>query len=329
MSELWDRSRLVQVVTNESEVSKALLQQSKPYEDQLSGIFPDWKGFLCPICLVHYCDSTKARMLSRAHIWPDDKSCLTTILCKKCNNTIGSKYEAGFLDVEEASVNKRLGRRRERLIVKGDNIEANLECAYYDETDAGRGKLKLAVNDRDCSENTRANFHEIMNGMDGGSVILHFSHTYPSIRKHQIGHLAIAFLAMFRHYGYEFALTQLADSMRKVIWFDEIESPIHIVDIEMDTESELVPWIADDQSAGVGFMIPLKTFRETKQYFILPPLDRDYSDIPISDFHGNARVIGDFEENRAKTKFAMPMWRQFYGRQLVKMDLQYIRIKDG
>lgn len=284
-------------------------------------MFPEFDGFICPICLIQYRGVQANSHLSSAHIWPKALGGkLATVICKRCNNSIGTKYEAHLIESKKATSARRLGRKRERLIVKGETLMANVEAVFIDNSQDENANWKIIYDDTKCDSQSRENFHKIMSNQDG-AVKLEFTHHHPKHKLSDIALLSCAFLSMFKHFGYEFVFTELGVSMSNAIWHGNIEKKILIQSLSLPQSNLLVPWIASDQSQGFGFAIPISQSAGINEYFILPPLGKQYHEFDCDTFSGGVEVIARFIENIDATKTTCPVWRQFYKKSMFKAPL--------
>jgi hypothetical protein len=186
---------------------------------------PEHRGvFMCPLCLRVFTPSemgkiTKAHLLSQrlgGRRW--------TLACKECNNTIGTQIES-YETTRAHYQNVLMGRSK-------SSIRVQLECRDNDGSaaavhadmrvdgpDCEKPVVRLNVADRSSNPKQVQQMQEWIRSKAGTQMQdwefgLSFQ-ARASWRKGTLAYLHAAFLLLFDHFGYEWALDPTADTIRR------------------------------------------------------------------------------------------------------------------
>lgn len=160
---------------------------------------------VCPICRVgHLRDSVAATepgtetTMDIAHVWPE--SCggtLVTLTCKKCNSRIGSKYDSQIAEdyaVVAALGGEGAGTINGRMYFEGGSIGVEFK---RDQNGFHLNEIAAQTNPEDTKR-----FLDLPRPGEQLKFKLVWKH--PDPMRHSVAILHSAYLAMFRHFGYEY-----------------------------------------------------------------------------------------------------------------------------
>ena len=175
--------------------------------------------FVCPLCLDEF---TKSEMLdnkvSEEHIIPSSLGGnFTTLTCKKCNNEDGSELDAHVIQrirVEQGTV-----PINSRVTVGEDEVGADI--IFSDEKNISHKILVVSKQSNPKSINRVQD--ELKKNPEEISLNLKFGYNE---RASLVGLIRIAYLMMFRKFGYAYILQDFANQIRQQIKKPFEESPM-------------------------------------------------------------------------------------------------------
>ena len=317
MAPLWDKSKPIRTDPKKSIKGSVSRTELAQYNSQFKLMFKlkeEQNVFVCPVCVVAYQLEQANLVLSKAHIWPKALGGqLSTILCRSCNSQIGTKYESNLVQNERARHRNQLGRHKEEIVVHGETLTARVKATITSNFSNSSPALNFEFNEEQCDPREVEKLDLLIQNKDG-KYRLKFS-TITKIKGEQIAFLTVAYLAMFRHFGYEFVFTNLGLSMRNAIWNGDSTHSV-LRETQESNEFELcIPWIAKSVDKGIGFVIPYQKREGKTDFFVLPGLGSQFHEV---NYESNTNVevfqIGRFFELIAETGKNQPIWSQFYGK---------------
>jgi len=286
-----------------------LIQNSSQYVPVNSELFH------CPICGRGFPrEASEWRHISKAHIWPEALGGKDwTVLCTLCNNEMGARIDSDFIYIVRNNYDflspDGVGAKQRFKLVNDDYSV----LARIWKTDEVKGFRFEVIPGKQHPKIESA----IMNLPSGGSLSI----TPEPSRIHRtsvdVGLASVAFLTLYKHFGYQFTFTPLGEALRMSIWYYDfpIALPTYFLDFS-DLICPLVPFLWRSKSGEIGFGINIPDIRPDdsgRRTLLLPPLySRDIesriepshiSVIPINSEAFELDNVGNFNA----------LWRQLYG----------------
>jgi HNH endonuclease len=160
---------------------------------------------VCPICRTGYFRDSVAAMkpgteptMDLAHVWPE--SCggnLVTLTCKKCNSRIGSKYDSQIARdyaVVAALGGEGAGTINGRIHFDGGSVGVAIK----------RDQNGFHLNEIAKQTNPEHSKKFLDLPRSGEPLEFKLVWKHPDPMRHSVAILHSAYLAMFRHFGYEY-----------------------------------------------------------------------------------------------------------------------------
>jgi len=199
------------------------------YSKNLSHFFPSLPNpsFMCPICRTGFLqeaviDQSPAKDGSRllvniAHCYPE--SCggkIVTLACKSCNNRMGTQYE------HHLGIEKKLNQAFDHETSDTIAVKASFEAGNIAATFSKIGDVHYVTLDKDSNPYGHSKIAEELK-VSAASNRIKFGLTFdrPDEERATVALLHTAFLMMFREFGYEYALSPMAEKIRKVLLAEE------------------------------------------------------------------------------------------------------------
>jgi len=159
--------------------------------------------FVCPICLAEFNKASlnaEPSPLSLGHVWPDSMGGgLTTLECRKCNNTLGSKADRALVEYSKLSKFQADGGIRNGVVSIGGN---ELRCQITKTGTNWEIVESSGHNHPLISDKVRDNVKNLE------SIALKVSFRIPGTSvTRDLGIVHSAYLQLFHVLGYEYALS--------------------------------------------------------------------------------------------------------------------------
>jgi len=238
--------------------------------EDLATVAAEYSGFVaCPLCLRLFPGDAidlEDPELTEEHIIPGELGgTITTLTCKRCNNTHGSKIDAHLIQMLRSRDSfAGLSNRpfRGRIEIGGLTVPTDIDwkASVGEMTTFSLRQFKPSVHEA------------IQNQMRDGSVkTINVSISFDYIPgRTNIALLRIAYLAMFREIGYGYILSPAASVIREVIGSFE-KCPIEVgqfvgrIGIESASISEPLHFLKI--KGGIAIMVIMTLVTETKRYY--------------------------------------------------------------
>jgi uncharacterized C2H2 Zn-finger protein len=308
-------------------VYQSELSEPKPigeeFATKLSGFITDYVahvegaqiGFACPVCLkIFPFESASWRHLTKAHIWPDAIGGIEwTILCKRCNNALGSELDNLLVDlrrenIEFTSSDSPGPLKKVTAVSARESITVAANVKGTQET----GLLLTIPKKGNYEPNVRKFFEIVSLPPSRRRIDLDFLND----ERLGLAFLNCAFLLMFNRLGYEFAFSPLAEAIRISIW--NYDNPVQVPDYSVPrlgelSEMELYRWESSRES---GFLITIPELvpgQSDQRCIFLPEIwSRNFEFIEKPDGISLSKVNPDLQD-LANPAFHNIIWRKLYG----------------
>lgn len=162
---------------------------------------------VCPICRTGYFRDSVAAMepeteptMDLAHVWPEScEGTEYTLTCKKCNSRIGSRYDSQI--AQDYKVVAAFSGTGEQLLDAEMYYEGGRVAVEMRRHDKGFDFKEIAAR---TNQSQKIKFEDYTKTVGIESIKFKLVWKHPDERRHSVAILHSAYLAMFRHFGYEY-----------------------------------------------------------------------------------------------------------------------------
>ena len=207
--------------------------------------------FVCPLCLKEFTKSEMLNKVSEEHIIPSSLGGnFTTLTCKKCNNEGGSELDAHVIQrirIEQGDV-----PINSRVTICDEEVGADI---YF--SDEKNIPNKILVISKQSNPKSINSVQDVFNE-NPKEVSLNLKFGYNE-RASLIGLVRIAYLMMFRRFGYAYILQDFANQIRQQIKQPFEESPV----------LESVRWQLEDLPFRTNAITVIKEPPEFRSFYVI------------------------------------------------------------